>query len=175
MPLRDVISHDRLKALYAWWADDFGADSFALSKVGPPELQPWLPNVFILDVLPDRNFRYRLTGTEIDRHVGRNMTGMTITQARSGATLAMLQELFSTVAEQGRAGYARSRLADETQTHITYHRLALPMRLAQDGPIARLLGAWYGVWDPNTPPDRKSLHFDPATSRDETEALVRFA
>ena len=174
MPLREEIAHDRLRALYLWWLEQLGGDSLALSRVGPPELQPWLPFVFILDVLPDRDFRYRLTGTEIDRHVGRNMTGMTITQARTGATRAMLLDLFSTVAQTERAGYARSRFADETRTYITYHRLALPMRLAPDGPIERLLGAWYAEWDPAMPPGQRSLHFDHDGTIRETTSIVAY-
>lgn len=51
------------------------------ADIDPGDMVPFLPNVLLIDVLRDPlDFRYRLTGTLIDDHIGRCVTGLRMSE-----------------------------------------------------------------------------------------------
>lgn len=120
--------------------------------VQPQDILPWLPAVLLVDCTHDGGFRYRLTGTDIDRHIGRNLTGLRLEDARQGVALELIRDMLSTAARDNLAAYAKSSLLDDAREPVaTYHRIALPLHHAPGGPVTTLLGAWYIDWYPQTP------------------------
>lgn len=174
MNLRNQIAHAELRGLYDWWEEKRRSGPVLRRDAQPEALLSWLPTMNLIDCLPDGRFRYRLTGTAFDRHLGRNLTGMRLEEARSGSTLELLQKLLSRAAAQDVPGYAISRLSDESQPLATYHRIALPLHHTADGPVTTILGAWYIDWNPNTPPGTIALYHDEQRRMTETDARVIF-
>ena len=152
MKLRDRISHDQLRSLYDWWRDRRQQGDVLREAVQPQDILPWLPAIILLDCMVDGGFRYRLTGTEIDRRVGRNLTGMRLEDAREGVALQLIHAMLSTAARDNVAAYAKSCLMDDAERPVaTYHRIALPLHYKAGGPVTTILGAWYIDWFPETP------------------------
>lgn len=71
------IAEPRLCALHALWqAKRCERPMPARGDFAWPELKPWMGNLALLDVLEDgQDFRYRLWGSEIARHLGYELTG----------------------------------------------------------------------------------------------------
>ncbi len=174
MNLRDQIAHAELRGLYDWWEEKRRLGPVLRKDAQPEALWPWLPTMNLIDCLPDGRFRYRLTGTTFDRHLGRNLTGMLLDEVRTGSTLALLQKLLSSATANDVPGYAVSRLSDEVQPLATYHRIALPLHQTADGPVTTILGAWYIEWNPNTPSGMMAFYQDGQQGMTETEAKIIF-
>lgn len=174
MSLRDQIAHAELRGLFDWWEGKRRSGPVLRSDAQPEALQCWLPTMNLIDCLPDGRFRYRLTGTAFDRHLGRNLTGMLLEEARSGNTLKLLQTLLSSAATRDIPGYAVSRLSDESQPLATYHRIALPLHQTPEGPVTTILGAWYIEWNPNTPPGTMAFFQDGQHGMTETDGRIIF-
>jgi len=128
-------------ALYNFWNEARGQKCFPAQK----DLALWdmptlVPHLFIMDVLPEGEFRYRFVGTEIDHHQSHSITGLLLSEFRSDETFENLRKLFGTSAEQGVIGYYRSQMKSETKEYVLYERLVLP--IADDGvKVNKLLGA----------------------------------
>jgi len=174
MRLRDQIAHAELRGLYDWWEEKRRLGPVLREHVQPEALRSWLPTINLIDCLPDGRFRYRLTGTTFDRHLGRNLTGMLLDEARSGRTLELLRTLLSSATAQDLPGYAVSRLSDEARPLAIYHRIALPLHQTADGPVTTILGAWYIEWNPSTPSGTMAFYQDGQPGMTETEARIIF-
>ncbi|HEV2673486.1 MAG TPA: PAS domain-containing protein [Aliidongia sp.] len=139
MGFAEFFADQRLAALYAYWSGKRGARPMpGRADIDPAELRLLLPHLLLIDVVDGgQDFRYRLVGTEIERQIGRQVTGRMIGEALSGDYLAyilslhrrVLAERASVYAEnsfnEGRAGFGL--LADYKRTY----RLMLP--LSKDG------------------------------------------
>ena len=145
MEFDDVIDHPDLLALYRHWRALARGATPPRAAFDPFAMPRLMPNLFLIDVLPDGGFRYRLVGTAIDAHLGVSFTGRRLDEVRAGKTRDDLAHLFATVANERRPGYYASRLASETNAHASYRRLVLPLAAA-DGSVAVLLGGFCVVW-----------------------------
>ena len=134
------IGHRELRAFYECWLTL--GPQFLRTDFSPERFVRFLPNLFLMDVLPNRQFRYRLVGTAIDAHVGKSVTGMLMHEFRVGKTLEELTELFCAASEQRRVSYYRSQIDTETHPFVTYHRLAAPL-FDRSGGVPVVLGCWY--------------------------------
>jgi hypothetical protein len=61
-----------------------------------------LPHVLMLDVLAEDEFRYRLIGTGITKHVGRDLTGQNVDPAGYGQSHQLLVDVCRDVVRTGR-------------------------------------------------------------------------
>lgn len=145
MEFDGVIDHPDLHELYRHWRSLAQGATPRRAAFDPFAIPRLMPHLFMMDVLPDGAFRYRLVGTAIDAHLGASFTGYRLDEMRSGKTRDDLAHLFATVASERRPGYYASRLASETDTHATYRRLVLPLAEA-DGRVAVLLGGFCVAW-----------------------------
>ena len=125
--------------LYTYWLSKRGTRAMpSRADIDPGELRALLPHVLLVDVIEDgKDFRYRLVGTELERHFDRAVTGRLLSELVSGAYLDYMRSLYlSAVIEgvpvysansfdDGRSGFAL--IADFKRTY----RLMLP--LSRDG------------------------------------------
>lgn len=77
---RESIRSILLRSLFDYWQSKMrGRQMPDRADIDPIEIPKLLPNIVLIDILPDRPdcFRYRLVGTEIVRVFGREMTGRT--------------------------------------------------------------------------------------------------
>lgn len=138
------IDHPDMRALYAHWRT-LSPGVPARANFDPFDIPAQMPHLFMMDVMPEGRFRYRLVGTALDQHIGRPFTGRYLDEMRAGRTLSDLRELFATAAREGVPGYYVSRLASESQPLATYRRLVMPLA-EPDGSIAVLLGGFRVEW-----------------------------
>jgi hypothetical protein len=121
------------------------------ADISPWELRDHLRQIFMLDVLPDGDFRFRLIGTEITRTFGRDSTGKTVREvygATAPARCADLIRLFRAVVETRRPVLSRSVLVGVRKEHVAYEAILMP--LAEDGVSVNILvGAMRFILRPN--------------------------
>ncbi len=123
---------DRIRAFYEFWDRSRGAKHYPAQKdlrlSAVPKL---LPEIFIIDHLPEGDFRYRFMGTAIDRLVGGSFTGRRFSESRSGRVLSEITEFFGTVVRFHVYGVMHTRLRSETTSWDIFTRTGLPV--ADDG------------------------------------------
>ena len=72
----DSISDSRLRQAYYYWRQKtVGRTMPARADIDPIEIPKLLPDVMLVDVLPEGRYRYRLIGTENSQAHGVNATG----------------------------------------------------------------------------------------------------
>jgi len=120
-------------------------DGQALPRRGdidPFELKPYLRHLFLIEVLPDEQFRYRLVGSEITERYGSNSTGKTVHEiyaAQPGVGQWVTQMLLA-VARSARPVLASGPLTAVNKEHILSESLHLP--LADEGDrVGMIFGA----------------------------------
>lgn len=93
VPPREI--HDeRLRELWAYWASKRqGARLPARRLINPLEMQPWLGNLLLMDVIDaGADFRYRLHGTNLVELFGADLTGRTVTSLKLEMVHQLLEE-----------------------------------------------------------------------------------
>jgi hypothetical protein len=75
--------HAALRQTKRYWDEKRGGRSMASRKdIRPGDLKPWLPQILLVDVLPDaRDFRYRLIGTKLRPYFPNEATGLSFSEA----------------------------------------------------------------------------------------------
>lgn len=145
MGFSEFFSDDRLAALYSYWSDKRGDRSMpSRADVDPAELRGLLPHLLLLDVVDGgQDFRYRLVGTEIERHIGRQVTGRLIGEALSGDYLAYILSLHQRVLTEKAPVYSENSFGEGqpgyglVAAYKRAYRLMLP--LAKDGRTVDML------------------------------------
>jgi len=135
----ESISDPRLAVLYSYWSSKRGARAIpGRADIEPGELRALLPHILLIDVVEGgRDFRYRLVGTEIERHIGRPVTGSLISEVLSGAYLTYIRSLHQRVVAEAAPIYSENSFNDgrgglaEIADFKRAFRLMLP--LAKDG------------------------------------------
>lgn len=81
---------EQLKALAAYWQEKC-AGRFAPRRadIDPLDLRAHMPYLFLVDVLPDHEFRYRLMGTALVEGTGRDITGKLLSELHGGTPEVM--------------------------------------------------------------------------------------
>lgn len=157
---KSLIESSVLAELYDYWrarVDETGV--MPRDRFNPMEIPRLLPYVFLMDVVHDevgapRRFRYRLTGTFIDRRVGRQFTGFFMEDIRTGQTLQHLSDLFERCVDNRVAAYATSNLIEESSPISVFHRLVLPITVSGTR-VDQMLGGWISI-DSASHPNRTS-------------------
>lgn len=132
----------RVGQLLDFWYASRGAHPYPAQRdLDLMTVPPLLPNLFILDALPDGDFRYRFIGTKIDEHMGMSLTGRLFSDARSGRILREITQFFSRIVDTGQLGLLATRLPSEKFEWVRYTRFGLP--LADDyETINKILGLY---------------------------------
>ncbi len=149
MKTDDTVWHPRLQALHRLWLDVAPAPGLLPGRqhVGPELLKPWLPWIWLLDVVWDDaeaaappRLRYRLAGTRmVEMRGGHNPTGMWLeesnpTQDNDNPTLLRAQAVAMTRQPSWRRGRPNNL---RVETVGTVENLFLP--LAADGTAVDML------------------------------------
>lgn len=156
------IPDKRLRKLAGYWYSQ-RAERILPSRddVDPLDLPSGvLPNIILLDIVGSaryRRFRFRLVGTAIYTHVGRELTGLHIDEALPEPYLSYVSFTHTTAADQRWPVYSETLYHDQGNfvNGITY-RLVLP--LASDRETADMImvcqfwirrgekSSWEGDW-----------------------------
>lgn len=152
----------RLKSLAEYWFARQEAGSIpARSAIDPLHFPGLLPNVILLDRLgvpPKERYRFRLVGTDIVAHTGRELTGSHIDQVLPAAYYHFVRLLNRTALDSGLPVYSASLYHDQGNfvNGITY-RLVMPLTGGSEPGGAMLFvcqfwqrredtGFWSGDW-----------------------------
>lgn len=75
--------HAALREAKRYWDEKRGVRRMAArSDIRPADLKPWLPQILLVDVLPDvGDFRYRLIGTKLRPYFPSEATGLLFSEA----------------------------------------------------------------------------------------------
>jgi hypothetical protein len=138
---RSRISDLRLQKLYAYWetACD-GRPMPSRDELDPVEMRFILGYLALIDVTqhPPR-YRVRLQGTELERWVGRDLTGQTLDELPYPETRAVAYRCLDAVVESGLPYHAReSRMLEEMLRD--FEVLVLPLSAGGES-VAILLAA----------------------------------
>ena len=106
----EAVSDQRLAALYSYWSSKRGPRAMpARADIDPGELRRLLPHILLIDVVAGgEDFRYRLVGTEIERHIGRPVTGRLISEVLCGRYLAYIRSLHQRVIAEAAPVYSEN-------------------------------------------------------------------
>jgi hypothetical protein len=145
MGFAEALSDQRLLTLYTYWSAKRGQRVMpSRVDIDPGDVRALLPHLLLIDVIGGgADFRYRLVGTEIERHIGRPITGRRFSETLNGEYLDYIRSLCQRVIAEavpiysennfndGRSGFAL--IADFKRAY----RLMLP--LSRDGTTVDML------------------------------------
>jgi hypothetical protein len=78
------------------------------STLDPSDVPHLLPFMVLTETAGSGRYRFRLAGTEVERHFGRPMTGRVVDDLLHGDYLAYVVDLYDTVIRRRTAVYSRS-------------------------------------------------------------------
>jgi hypothetical protein len=130
---------DPLRKLLAYWLEKKGDRPAPIrTDIDPTEIKPLLPYIGLVDVerAPLR-FRYRLTGTEITKCYGLELTGHYLDELDLNQHEADITQEYVRAAENGEPSCSVLEYTRKDGHHIRYERLVLP--LSSDGRVVDML------------------------------------
>ena len=143
-PAPQAIDHPALRALFDYWSGRRdGSGLPARRDIDPLDIPQLLPHLMLIDVtLPGQvpakrsgdcvpELRYRLVGTALVRHMGRDTTGLTVGEAYIGTDWEKIHEDYLYVVSRGRPCLRHNQGVGKDSRTFDYQRLLLP--LASDG------------------------------------------
>lgn len=133
--LNELIGRPELVELYRYWADKRRERRMpARADIDPTELPGRLwEHLMLMDVVREADaldFRYRVVGGEIEREIGRSVTGASAAAVTGGwgAYGRFLNEIYSEVATTGRPSYVENIFLPRGRRLPTLtRRLLLPL------------------------------------------------
>ena len=101
-------------ALYTYWQSKRGTRAMpSRADIDPGEFRALLPHVMLVDVVDGgADFRYRLVGTELERHFGRSVTGHLLNELGNGTYLDYIRSLYLSVMIEGVPVYSANSYDD---------------------------------------------------------------
>jgi hypothetical protein len=91
-------SAGKLEAFQAYWHEIRGERAMpARRDLDPLDIPKLLANVFLVDVLADGDFRYRLVGDHIVERAGANFTGLKVSEVADEGSQPELRKLYAEV------------------------------------------------------------------------------
>lgn len=113
-------------------------DMPARADLDPSDLKPLLPHLLLVDVARDPlNFRYRLIGSEIDRHSAEPQTGKWITDIPGRAPPSAVWDNLEEVATSGVPSDRSVPYVGPLREFLTTRQVTLP--LSDDGRLVNML------------------------------------
>jgi len=163
----EQIADPLLRELYAYWQARRGA-RFAPARrdLDPLDLPRLLPHLLLTEVVTQtepngghqRRYRYRLAGTEVERHFGCSMGGRWIDELMQGRYRGYVLDLYERLVASRRPIYSQSiygRLGLERRAGMVTRRLMLP--LSGDGEMIDMVLSGQTFQQPGTALDATVL------------------
>ena len=110
-----------------WSSLRHGRDVPDRADIDPAAIRGQLPHLFMLDVLPEQAYRFRLAGTAIVARLGFDPTGKQVSDLIGGRHLAYMKNLFKLAIERRSALYACSAYRYPPKDYLRVHRVILPL------------------------------------------------
>ncbi len=145
----DELSHPVHRALFSYWNGLRGTRRLpSYDEIDVLDMPVHiLPYVILLEAVGDPpDFRYRLTGTEIDRRNGFVMTGRLLSQLPTGEAAALTREFRRTLVEARPRWIGGGRLPQDPTVH-RIERLVLPLSRRREAAELLLGAIIYTVFD----------------------------
>lgn len=136
MAFDKALDEPLLAELYAYWsARRQGRVAPARGDIDPIDIPNLLPHIALTEIVPAADdttrFRYRLAGTQVERHVGSPLAGRYLDELMRGSYLAFLVELHDRLVMAKAPLYSENRFTSEDSAQLHAKRLMLP--LSDDG------------------------------------------
>lgn len=129
---------------YGIWQEACGGEGKAdVADLTPERLVSILPYVYLVDVLSgegERDFRYRLVGTDIVSHTEADNTGRRLSEISWQGSQATLIRLYDLATQSGVPSVQRIAYPSKIGSRLWYETLVMPMAVEPKGPVTRLLG-----------------------------------
>ena len=135
------IGDPRLQEAYDYWRHKAASRGMpSRLDIDPTEMPRLLPHLMLVDVMPARQYRYRLIGTEIAAAQGLNATGRYVHEMlKDDDYRAYVLDLYDAIVRERRAIYTESIFLSARQgaTERNTKRLMLP--LSSDGETVNMV------------------------------------
>lgn len=141
----DALTHDDAIALLAYWQERRAAGGFAMLREVPSKaIARFMKHLVVLEPLPDRSdFRYRIAGMILRERLGRDVTGMTISDVFDAepakGLLAATQKVVDTDTPVFLRLHVRGMFAEVRKPEL----VSLPVRSIDGSEIWALVGVFY--------------------------------
>ncbi len=131
--------HPHVRALYDYWdAKRAGRSMPGRADLDPVDMPRLLPYLFLVDVGPDGELTYRLSGSAIVAMFERDLTGHPVgTGIRSAGEEADVLARYRRIVATGEPFFHRAVLQEEKNDFTAVERMILP--LAADGTTVDML------------------------------------
>ena len=135
------ITDPRLCEAYDYWRRKVAGSAIPRrSDIDPTEIPKLLPDVMLVDVLPQGRYRYRLIGTENAVAQGMNATGRYLDEVLPGPEYkAHVIALYDECVSSGRALYSECLFMAPDRRAPERHTKVLFMPLAGDGETVNMV------------------------------------
>jgi hypothetical protein len=131
-PAPQSIDHPGLRALYDYWEGRrAGGRLPARRDLDPLDIPDLLPNLMLIDVASEAELRYRLVGTALVAHMGRDTTGLLLQDGYSARVWEEILPDYLYVIRKRRPCLRRNVAVGPREKRPACLRLLLP--LAGDG------------------------------------------
>jgi hypothetical protein len=137
-----AIAQPRLRELYAYWhARCRGHTPPPRDALDPVDIPHLLANLMLIDVQhAPFDLRYRLVGTALVEHIGRDTTGMRVEDGYLGDDWPRILSDYEAAVFEARPVFTRNDIVGHDDRRYIYERLLLP--LSSDGEsVDMLIGA----------------------------------
>jgi hypothetical protein len=126
--LRDSLPHPQLVQLYDYWDQKRAGRRWPTrDEVDPVEMRFALGNIDLIEISYDPLlFRFRISGSNIDRDEGFNMQGKTLDEYPLPQHRDAIRQTYLKVLADGEPDYEQLERYDEGRT-LRYGRLILPL------------------------------------------------
>lgn len=109
------------------------------TDIDPGDIRHLLPNVVLIDIMQGPlDFRYRLIGTEIDRHSAERHTGKRISEIPDRAAPSKVWDNLQSVVDTGEPSESSVPYVGPLQDFLTTRQIVLPLS-DDDGDVNMLL------------------------------------
>jgi PAS domain len=140
-PASSPIADLRLRQAHEYWRCKAAARAMPCrADIDPTEIPRLLPDVMLVDVLPEGRYRYRLIGTENTQAHGMNATGRYLDEVLPGPEYkAHVIALYDESVAVRRALYSECLFIAPQQRAPERHTKVLFMPLAEDGETVNMV------------------------------------
>jgi hypothetical protein len=137
---RDAPSHEGVKELVAYWNERRKSGEFVMGRDVPSRaIARLMKNLVVFEPVDGgRDFRFRLVGAVLNERIGRDITGMLITEVYGEAAVKDFMAALNKALATGRPVFHESRARGVFEDVRTADAVALPMK-APDGVTTWLL------------------------------------